>query len=158
MFLLPPMNSVSNQVAQVFYLGVESEIVGQPFGASTPTALNIVTTTSPTLAVPVATTAQTANTTTPTPTTAPPVIVWTPQTLPSPWSCIVFRESSDQNIVSPDGAHFGYFQFTISSWHEVGGVGLPTQASLQTQFHFAKALQKLQGWRAWETAPLCGEP
>ena len=43
-------------------------------------------------------------------------------------------------------------QFSLSSWHAVGGSGYPHQASRDTQIAMAERLRAAQGWGAW---PAC---
>ena len=90
------------------------------------------------------------NKVTPTPTkTSSP----TPSNNAGVWDTIAECESSgDWTLVDP---HFyGGLQFTISSWHAVGGTGMPNEASKNEQIMRAEKLQQLQGWGAW---PVCSK-
>jgi hypothetical protein len=48
---------------------------------------------------------------------------------------------------------FGAYQFTLQSWHGVGGRGLPHQAGQLEQSYRAVLLLRVQGPGAW---PVCG--
>jgi hypothetical protein len=48
------------------------------------------------------------------------------------------------------------FQFSLSTWHSVGGRGNPASASAQEQLMRAQMLQARSGWGQWSTAASCG--
>ena len=51
------------------------------------------------------------------------------------------------------GPFYGLYQFMESTWHAVGGVGLPTQASASEQTYRAQILYNRSGAGQW---PVCG--
>ena len=70
------------------------------------------------------------------------------------WGALAQCESGgDPNIVSSGGSFYGLYQFTISTWHSVGGTGVPTDHSAAEQTYRAKVLYKSQGASPW---PVCG--
>jgi len=95
---------------------------------------------------------------TPAPTPPPPV---TFATLPSPWGCISFYESTNNlTAVNPASGTEGAFQFNPSTWTEFAPAGFPSSpldASLGQQLTVAQIVQQNQGWSAWTTASLCGQ-
>ena len=77
----------------------------------------------------------------------------TPSNNAGVWDTIAECESSgDWTLVDPP--FYGGLQFTISSWHAVGGTGMPNEASKDEQIMRAEKLQQLQGWEAW---PVCSK-
>lgn len=90
---------------------------------------------------------------------APPVTALTFATLPPPWGCIARYESTDNlEAVNPVSGDLGAFQFAPSTWAAYAPPGWPDplHATLYQQLVVAQAVQRGQGWGAWETAPLCG--
>jgi uncharacterized protein YabE (DUF348 family) len=70
------------------------------------------------------------------------------------WGALAQCESGgDPNIVSSGGSFYGLYQFTISTWHSVGGSGTPIDNSAAEQTYRAKVLYKSQGASPW---PVCG--
>ncbi len=70
------------------------------------------------------------------------------------WGALAQCESGgDPNIVSSGGSFYGLYQFTISTWHSVGGTGVPTDHSAGEQTYRAKILYKSSGAGPW---PVCG--
>jgi len=63
------------------------------------------------------------------------------------------ESGGDYRATSRDGAFHGGLQFTLSSWHAVGGRGYPENASPLEQRFRAVRLLRLQGRGAW---PRCG--
>lgn len=70
----------------------------------------------------------------------------------SVWDRIAACESGGNWAINTGNGFYGGLQFTISSWHAVGGSGLPSQASREEQIARAQMLQARQGWGAW---PVC---
>ena len=67
------------------------------------------------------------------------------------WARLRMCESSDSyTAVSPDGRHFGAYQFDQPTWASVGGAGLPSQASPSEQDYRALYLYRMRGWQPWE--------
>jgi hypothetical protein len=82
------------------------------------------------------------------------------QTLPAPWGCISYRESTNNlSAINPISGTEGAFQFAQSTWTKYAPAGYPSSplgATLGQQLTVAKAVQVGQGWGAWESASLCG--
>ena len=91
---------------------------------------------------------------------SPPPAVLTVKTLPAPWGCIAFYESTDRpDAYNPSSGAAGYFGIEPATWAEYAPPGYPPSplsADLVQQYTVAKAVLAGQGWRAWETASLCG--
>jgi len=71
------------------------------------------------------------------------------------WKAMAFCESrgNPRSSNSANG-YFGMFQFTLTAWKSVGGVGNPMDASAAEQLMRAKLLYKKRGWGPW---PVCGK-
>lgn len=70
------------------------------------------------------------------------------------WAALAQCESGgDPNAVSPGGTYFGLYQFSLSTWHAVGGSGSPIDNSAGEQTYRAKILYKRSGSGQW---PVCG--
>jgi hypothetical protein len=68
------------------------------------------------------------------------------------WTALAQCESGGDWSISTGNGFYGGLQFTLSSWHAVGGSGYPHQASASEQISRGQALQRIQGWGAW---PAC---
>lgn len=68
------------------------------------------------------------------------------------WDRIAACESGGNWHINTGNGFYGGLQFTLQSWHAVGGSGRPDQASRETQIQMAERLQRIQGWGAW---PVC---
>jgi LysM repeat protein len=68
------------------------------------------------------------------------------------WDRIAACESGGNWHINTGNGYYGGLQFTLQSWHAVGGTGRPDQASRETQIKMAERLQRIQGWGAW---PVC---
>jgi uncharacterized protein YabE (DUF348 family) len=70
------------------------------------------------------------------------------------WAALARCESGgNPKAVNPSGRYFGLYQFSISTWHAVGGAGIPTDASPAEQTYRAQLLYKRAGAGQW---PVCG--
>jgi hypothetical protein len=68
------------------------------------------------------------------------------------WERLAHCESrGDWSIASGNG-YYGGLQFSLESWHGVGGVGRPDGAAWSEQVMRAELLLAEQGWEAW---PVC---
>ena len=66
------------------------------------------------------------------------------------WSRLAQCESGGRaNVVSSNGLYHGLYQFSVSTWQGLGGVGLPSQATPAEQTRLAQALQARSGWGQW---------
>ncbi|GAA1253139.1 hypothetical protein GCM10009609_15590 [Pseudonocardia aurantiaca] len=72
----------------------------------------------------------------------------------STWDRIAQCESSGNWATNTGNGFFGGLQFTLSTWHAFGGVGMPNQASREQQIAVAERVQAGQGWGAW---PVCSK-
>lgn len=98
-----------------------------------------------------------APTTTTTAPPAPPVTA-APAPAPSPtpavsnggtWDRLAQCEAGGNWAIDTGNGFYGGLQFSASSWHAVGGSGLPNQASRETQIAMGERLRSAQGWGAW---------
>jgi uncharacterized protein YabE (DUF348 family) len=70
------------------------------------------------------------------------------------WGALAQCESGgNPHAVSPNGTYYGLYQFSVATWHAVGGSGVPTQASSSEQTHRAQILYQRGGAGQW---PVCG--
>ncbi len=70
------------------------------------------------------------------------------------WGALAQCESGgNPHIVSPNGMYYGLYQFSVATWHAVGGSGVPTQASSSEQTQRAQILYQRGGAGQW---PVCG--
>lgn len=71
------------------------------------------------------------------------------------WDALAQCESGgDPNSYNPSGPYYGLYQFSASTWHSVGGTGVPTDASADEQTYRAQLLYKRSGASQW---PVCGQ-
>lgn len=70
------------------------------------------------------------------------------------WHALAVCESGDNpRAVGGGGSYFGLYQFTVGTWHSVGGSGNPKDASRAEQTKRAKILYGRRGASPW---PVCG--
>ncbi len=70
------------------------------------------------------------------------------------WAALANCESSgNPRAYNPAGPFYGLYQFMESTWHAVGGVGLPSDASASEQTYRAQILYNRSGAGQW---PVCG--
>jgi uncharacterized protein YabE (DUF348 family) len=70
------------------------------------------------------------------------------------WAALARCESGgNPRAVSPDGRYRGLYQFTLGTWHGLGGSGDPIDASSSEQTYRAQILYRRSGASAW---PSCG--
>ncbi|MGI9016828.1 MAG: transglycosylase family protein [Euzebya sp.] len=68
---------------------------------------------------------------------------------PGIWDRLAQCESSGNWATDTGNGFYGGLQFQASSWHLVGGEGLPHQTPRTEQISRAIRLWHIQGWRAW---------
>jgi hypothetical protein len=68
------------------------------------------------------------------------------------WDRLAQCESGGNWSINSGNGYYGGLQFSLSSWHAVGGTGYPHQASRETQIEMGERLLARQGWGAW---PAC---
>jgi hypothetical protein len=64
------------------------------------------------------------------------------------WDALAECESGGRWDYSA-GPYYGGLQFSLSTWHSVGGTGYPYEHSRETQIHFGQILQARSGWGQW---------
>ena len=70
------------------------------------------------------------------------------------WAALANCESGgNPRAYNPAGPFYGLYQFMESTWHSVGGVGLPSDASPSEQTYRAQILYNRSGAGQW---PVCG--
>lgn len=70
------------------------------------------------------------------------------------WAALAQCEAGgNPQAVNPAGPYYGLYQFLLSTWQSVGGVGLPSQASPSEQTYRAQILYNRSGAGQW---PVCG--
>jgi hypothetical protein len=112
-------------------------------------------------AAPVTTAAPATTTTTAAPTTTTTAPKPTTTTTAAPalgdpdatrtWDALADCESGGDWDKDTGNGYYGGLQFSQASWENVGGEGLPSEASKATQIEMGKRLQGRQGWAAWPT-------
>lgn len=66
------------------------------------------------------------------------------------WEKLAWCESRmQQRALSANGLYYSYFQWTLSTYHSVGGVGDPRDVDYETQKALAIKLQARSGWGQW---------
>lgn len=90
-----------------------------------------------------------------------PVSTLTFQTMPWPWGCIAWHESTwNLAAINPSSGDAGAFQISQYMWEQYRSQSDPwwiPAATLTQQYHVALRIEQAWGWGQWETAPLCGE-
>jgi peptidoglycan hydrolase-like protein with peptidoglycan-binding domain len=75
---------------------------------------------------------------------------------PTDWSRLRQCESSNNYSTNTGNGHYGAYQFDLSTWRSVGGVGYPNLASAAEQDTRALILYRLRGWQPWQCAGILG--
>jgi hypothetical protein len=126
-----------------------------------PTTTAAPTTTSTTEAPPTTEAAaevQAAAAPAPTTTTAPPAPPTTAAPAPraagdpddpATWERLAQCESGGNWSANTGNGYYGGLQFSLASWHDVGGTGYPHQASKAEQIERGRILQARYGWGQW---------
>jgi resuscitation-promoting factor RpfB len=71
------------------------------------------------------------------------------------WGALANCESGgNPKAYNSAGPYYGLYQFSESTWHSVGGVGIPTDAAASEQTYRAQILYKRSGAGQW---PVCGK-
>ncbi|HET9117603.1 MAG TPA: transglycosylase family protein [Pseudonocardiaceae bacterium] len=70
------------------------------------------------------------------------------------WDAVAACESGGNWAINTGNGFFGGLQFTLSTWHANGGVGMPQNASRESQITVANRVLQTQGIGAW---PVCGK-
>jgi len=72
------------------------------------------------------------------------------------WFRLRTCESSNNYAINTGNAHYGAYQFDLSTWRSVGGSGYPYQASPAEQDARALILYRMRGWQPWQCASIVG--
>jgi LysM repeat protein len=72
---------------------------------------------------------------------------------PINWDAIAQCESGGNWAINTGNGYYGGLQFALSTWRANGGIGMPQNASRDTQIAVAKRVLATQGIGAW---PVCG--
>jgi hypothetical protein len=71
------------------------------------------------------------------------------------WAALAKCESGgNPKAYNPAGPYYGLYQFSASTWHSVGGTGVPTEHASGEQTYRAQILYKRSGAGQW---PVCGK-
>ena len=71
------------------------------------------------------------------------------------WAALAHCESGgNPQAYNAAGPYYGLYQFSASTWHSVGGAGIPTDASSSEQTYRAQILYNRSGAGQW---PVCGK-
>jgi nucleoid-associated protein YgaU len=65
------------------------------------------------------------------------------------------RSTGRPDVTGYSGRHYGLFQFDLSTWRSVGGVGNPAKASVSEQYHRASLLLAQRGTQPWKASEDC---
>jgi hypothetical protein len=68
------------------------------------------------------------------------------------WDALAECESGGNWAANTGNGYYGGLQFSASTWHSVGGTGLPHEHSRETQILMGQRLQARSGWGQW---PAC---
>ena len=68
------------------------------------------------------------------------------------WDALARCESGGNWAINSGNGYYGGLQFSLGSWQSVGGTGLPSNASRETQILMGQRLQARSGWGNW---PAC---
>jgi hypothetical protein len=88
----------------------------------------------------------------PAPTTTappPPPAPYADPSDPATWDRLAQCESGGSWAMDSGNGYYGGLQFSLATWHDVGGAGYPHQASRAEQIKRGQILQARQGWGAW---------
>jgi hypothetical protein len=65
------------------------------------------------------------------------------------WDALANCESGGNWSTNTGNGYYGGLQFSLATWQAVGGTGLPSDHSRETQIHFGQILQAQSGWGQW---------
>src|SRR5262245_29252312 len=68
------------------------------------------------------------------------------------WDALAQCEAGGNWATNTGNGYYGGLQFSLSTWRSVGGTGLPSDASRETQILMGQRLQARSGWGSW---PAC---
>lgn len=71
---------------------------------------------------------------------------------PDAWHQLRTCESGDNYTIDTGNGYYGAYQFSLATWHGVGGQGYPNQASRLEQNYRALYLYRMRGWGPWSCA------
>jgi Transglycosylase-like domain len=144
---LSALRSQDNETSRL----ADQAALGAQQAITTTTLPPTTTTTLP----PTTTTAPTTTTTAPPPVDAPPDSGSGTYADPydyATWDRLAECESGGNWNINTGNGYYGGLQFSESSWHAVGGTGLPHEHSRDTQIAMGIRLYERAGWGSW---PAC---
>jgi hypothetical protein len=157
-----PATEVTLPAATVFDPAPTTSTTAAP--TTTTTAKRPVATTA-TTAAPTTTTAKprpiaaiaaptTTTTHAPAPSTTLPPARSLPTTSPDPdagatWDALAKCEANGNWAANTGNGYYGGLQFSLATWHDLGGDGYPHQASRARQIEIGRKLFDRSGWNAW---------
>lgn len=68
---------------------------------------------------------------------------------PEAWDKLAECESSGQWDINTGNGYYGGLQFSLTTWRDFGGTGMPHQATREEQIAVAERTLAKQGWNAW---------
>jgi hypothetical protein len=68
------------------------------------------------------------------------------------WDALAQCEAGGNWSTNTGNGYYGGLQFSLGTWQSVGGTGLPSDASRETQILMGQRLQARSGWGSW---PAC---
>jgi Transglycosylase-like domain len=68
------------------------------------------------------------------------------------WDALAQCEAGGNWATNTGNGYYGGLQFSLGTWQSVGGTGLPSDASRETQILMGQRLQARSGWGSW---PAC---
>jgi hypothetical protein len=71
---------------------------------------------------------------------------------PATWDRLAQCEAGGNWARNSGNGYYGGLQFSLSTWHSVGGQGRPDQNSREVQIEMGRRLQARSGWGQW---PAC---
>ena len=71
---------------------------------------------------------------------------------PATWDRLAQCEAGGNWARNSGNGYYGGLQFSAGTWRGVGGTGLPSQNSRETQIEMGRRLQARSGWGQW---PAC---
>lgn len=76
-------------------------------------------------------------------------VVAVPQPAGGVWHQLRMCESAGNYHENTGNGYYGAYQFSLSTWHSIGGVGRPDDATVAVQDALARRLQSTSGWGNW---------
>jgi Transglycosylase-like domain len=65
------------------------------------------------------------------------------------WARLRDCESAGNYHEDTGNGYYGAYQFSLATWHSMGGQGRPDEAGVAVQDALARRLEAVAGWRSW---------